>query len=116
MRPPRDPGGTIPYLAWRIAGASYLPELRDRAPQTDGLALLQKLYYDTALSASEFVFGALREFVPTSQVLFGSDFPYVTPAVLQAEKYGIESSKVWDDEGKAAINRGNALTLFPRFG
>ena len=26
-------GGTIPYLAWRISGASYLPELRDRAPR-----------------------------------------------------------------------------------
>jgi predicted TIM-barrel fold metal-dependent hydrolase len=108
-------GGTIPYLAWRIAGASYLPELRDRAPKSDGLALLQKLYYDTALSTSEFVFGALREFVPTSQVLFGSDFPYVTPAVLQAEKYGLETSKVLDDADRAAIDRDNALALFPRF-
>jgi len=108
-------GGTIPYLAWRIAGASYLPELRDRAPKTDGLALLQKLYYDTALSTSEFVFGALKEFVPMSQVLFGSDFPYIGPAVLQAERYGLENSKVLDDVARAAIDRGNALTLFPRF-
>jgi 6-methylsalicylate decarboxylase len=108
-------GGTIPYLAWRIAGASYLPELRDRAPKTDGLALLQKLYYDTALSTSEFVFGALKEFVPMSQVLFGSDFPYIGPAVLQAERCGLENSKVLDDAARAAIDRGNALTLFPRF-
>jgi len=108
-------GGTIPYLAWRIAGASYLPELRDRAPKTDGLALLQELYYDTALSTSEFVFGALTEFVPMSQVLFGSDFPYIGPAVLQAERYGLENSKVLDDAARAAIDRGNALTLFPRF-
>jgi predicted TIM-barrel fold metal-dependent hydrolase len=108
-------GGTIPYLAWRIAGASYLPELRNRAPKTDGLALLQKLYYDTALSPSEYVFGALREFVPMSQVLFGSDFPYVTPAVLAAEKYGIENSRVLDDQARSAINRENALTLFPKF-
>src|SRR5690242_14124343 len=108
-------GGTIPYLAWRIAGAAYLPELRDRAPKSDGLALLQKLYYDTALSTSEFVFGALREFVPVSQVLFGSDFPYVTPAVLQAEKHALETSAVWDDHAKAAIDRANALALFPRF-
>ena len=108
-------GGTIPYLAWRIAGASFLPELRDRAPKTDSLALLQKLYYDTALSTSEFVFGALKEFVPMSQVLFGSDFPYVPPAVLEAEKYSIENSKVLDDEDRAAINRDNALALFPKF-
>jgi 6-methylsalicylate decarboxylase len=108
-------GGTIPYLAWRIAGASFLPELRDRAPKTDPLALLQKLYYDTALSTSEFVFGALKEFVPVSQVLFGSDFPYVPPAVLEAEKHGIENSNVLDDQDRAAINRGNALQLFPKF-
>jgi predicted TIM-barrel fold metal-dependent hydrolase len=79
------------------------------------MALLQKLYYDTALSTSEFVFGALREFVPTSQVLFGSDFPYIGPAVLQAEKYALENSKVWDEGAKAAIDRENALALFPRF-
>jgi 6-methylsalicylate decarboxylase len=108
-------GGTIPYLAWRIAGASYLPQLRDRAPKADGMALLQKLYYDTALSTSEMVFGALREFVPMSQVLFGSDFPYVPPAVLQAERYGIETSKVLDDAARVAIDRENALALFPRF-
>jgi predicted TIM-barrel fold metal-dependent hydrolase len=108
-------GGTIPYLAWRIAGSSFLPELRDRAPKTDALALLQKLYYDTALSTSEFVFGALKEFVATSQVLFGSDYPYVPPAVLQAEKHGIENSKVLTDADRAAIDRDNALTLFPKF-
>jgi hypothetical protein len=34
---------------------------------------------------------------------------------LQAEKYRLESSKVWDDEAKAAIDRENALALFPRF-
>jgi 6-methylsalicylate decarboxylase len=70
---------------------------------------------DTALSTSEFVFGALKQFVPRSHVLFGSDFPYVTPAVLQAEKYGIESSTVLTDEDRAAIDRENALQLFPRF-
>jgi hypothetical protein len=35
--------------------------------------------------------------------------------VLQAEKYGIESSKVLTDEDRAPVNRGNALTLFPKF-
>jgi predicted TIM-barrel fold metal-dependent hydrolase len=53
----------------------------------------------------------LKEFVPISQVLFGSDFPYIGPAVLQAERYGLENSKVLDDAARAAIDRGNALTL-----
>ena len=50
-----------------------------------------------------------------SQVLFGSDFPYVTPAVLAAEKYGIESSTVLTDADRAAIDRNNPLQLFPKF-
>jgi hypothetical protein len=45
--------------------------LRDGAP-----GQLQRLFCDTALSTSEFVFGALKEFVPTSQILCGSDFPF----------------------------------------
>jgi predicted TIM-barrel fold metal-dependent hydrolase len=101
-------------LAWRIAGAAYLPELRDRAP-TDPMGQLQRLFYDTALSTSEFVFAALKEFVPTSQILFGSDFPFVGPEIIQAETAGIENSKVLDDETRAAIDRGNALQLFPKF-
>src|SRR5690348_5263613 len=98
-------GGTIPYLAWRIAGAAYLPELRDRAPK-DPMAQLQNLYYDTALSTSEYVFAALRQFVradvahPVRQRL-----PVHTRGGAAAEKFGIESSKVLDDEARAAINR-----------
>ena len=39
----------------------------------------------------------------------------MTPAVLAAEKYGIENSKVLDDGARAAIDHGSALALFPRF-
>ena len=107
-------GGTVPYLAWRIAAAAFLPQLRDRAPK-DPLGQLQRLYYDTALSASEFVFGALKEFVPASQILFGSDFPYVGPEIIEVETAGIDTSRVLDDEARAAIANGNALRLFPKF-
>jgi predicted TIM-barrel fold metal-dependent hydrolase len=107
-------GGTVPYLAWRIAGATVLPELRDRA-LTDPMGQLQRLYYDTALSTSEYVFAALREFVPTSRILFGSDFPYVSDTIIKAETMGIETSKVLDDATRAAIDCDNALTLFPKF-
>jgi predicted TIM-barrel fold metal-dependent hydrolase len=107
-------GGTVPYLAWRIAGAAYLPELREHAPK-DPMALLKGLYYDTALSTSEFVFGALREFVPTSQVLFGSDFPYISDGLIAAETAALDGSAVLDDAAQKAINRENALALFPNF-
>jgi predicted TIM-barrel fold metal-dependent hydrolase len=61
------------------------------------------------------VFAALPEFVGPSRVLFGSDFPYISPAVVGLETQAADNSKIWDDEATAAINRGNALSLFPRF-
>ena len=76
---------------------------------------LQRLYYDTALSTSEFVFAALQQFVPTSQILFGSDWPMVPELAVKLETAGLEGSKVLDDSTRNAINRQNALALFPRF-
>ena len=108
-------GGAVPYLAWRIAGAEFLPEMRDRALKGGALRQLQRLYYDTALSSSEYALAALRQFVPTSQILFGSDFPYVPDKIIEAETAGVENSKVLDDAARKAINRDNAGALFPRF-
>lgn len=111
-------GGTVPYLAWRIAGAVSVPGVADRATAGDAasaMRALASLYYDTALSTSECALAALREFTAPSHVLFGSDFPYVPDALIRAETSGIEASRVLDDASKAAIARDNALALFPRF-
>jgi predicted TIM-barrel fold metal-dependent hydrolase len=75
---------------------------------------LSKLYYDTTLSTSEQVFAALKQFVPTSQVLFGSDYPMVAESVAKTEIEMIEASKVLDADTRRAIYRDNALALFPR--
>jgi predicted TIM-barrel fold metal-dependent hydrolase len=61
------------------------------------------------------VFAALKEFVPMKQVLFGSDWPMVNERVVKIETTGLESSKVLDDATRRAIDRDNALALFPRF-
>jgi predicted TIM-barrel fold metal-dependent hydrolase len=106
-------GGAVPYLAWRLGLGELRPDLRARVPQ--GAAhYLRRLYYDTALSATEQVFASLRQFVPTSQILFGSDFPYLPDRLIEAETEGVDKSSVLDDGLRAAVNRGNALALFPR--
>jgi len=108
-------GGAVPYIALRIAlGAHELPGIGDKVPK-GALHYLQQLYYDTALSTSEYVFAALRQFVPTSQLLFGSDWPLVPEKVVKMETAGLENSKVLDDATRKAIYRDNALALFPRF-
>jgi predicted TIM-barrel fold metal-dependent hydrolase len=48
------------------------------------------------------------------QVLFGSDYPMVPEKVATIETQMLEASKVLDDKTRRAIDRENALALFPR--
>jgi predicted TIM-barrel fold metal-dependent hydrolase len=107
-------GGAIPYIAMRLAFGANLPHWPHENTPKGVMHYLKKLYYDTALSTSEQVFAALKEFVPTSQVLFGSDYPMVPEKVATIETQMIEQSKVLDDRTRQAIDRDNALALFPR--
>ena len=55
-------------------------DIADRVP--NGVPTeLKKLYYDVANSTNPSSMAALMNLVPTSQLLFGSDFPYVPCAV-----------------------------------
>jgi predicted TIM-barrel fold metal-dependent hydrolase len=108
-------GGTVPYIAWRIAMvAREYPEFGARAPK-GALHYLQRLYYDTALSTSEYALAALTKFVPASQILFGSDWPMVYESAVKTETADLESSEVLDDATRRAIYRDSAVALFPRF-
>lgn len=108
-------GGTVPFLAWRIAlGEMMVPQMRERVPK-GAMHYLRQLYYDTALSTSDAALSALTQFVPTTQIVFGSDFPLAPEPVVKAEIANFDSSPVLDVEARAAINRDNALRLFPRF-
>ena len=107
-------GGAIPYLALRIAFGENLANWPHENTPKGVLHYLKNLYYDTALSTSEQVFAALKEFVPTSQILFGSDYPMVPEKVATIETQMIEKSRVLDDRTRRAIDRDNALALFPR--
>jgi predicted TIM-barrel fold metal-dependent hydrolase len=107
-------GGAIPYLALRIQLSENLPSWPHHNTPKGSAHYLKRLYYDTALSTSEQVFAALREFLPTSQVLFGSDYPMVPEKVMTLETQMIEASQVLDARTRRAIDRDNALALFPR--
>ena len=71
---------------------------------------LKKLHYDIANSTNPSAMAALMNLVPTSQILFGSDTPYVP---IAATATGFDKMTLADDV-RFAINRGNALQLFPR--
>ena len=54
------------------------------------------------------------QFVPATQIVFGSDFPMVPEQIVRAETSGLETSKLLDVPTRNAIDRDNALTLFSR--
>ena len=103
-------GGTMPVLASRInAFFARHKELAAQAP--NGVPYeLKRLYYDVANSTNPSSMSALMNLVPTSQMLFGSDFPFVPVAVTAN---GIDNFKLSLGDAQA-VNRENAIGLFPR--
>ena len=105
-------GGAVPFLAERIARLEARPEFKKSVP--DGVvAELKRLRYDTALSANRFAFRALLELVPAANVLFGSDYPFAPEATMTASVRGLKTLGLAATD-LLAIERGNALELFPR--
>jgi predicted TIM-barrel fold metal-dependent hydrolase len=104
-------GGTMPVLAARIDGFFRARSaLASRVP--NGLLYeLKKLNYDIANATNNSSLAALMNLVPTTQIVWGSDFPYrpVAPTANGWDNYEVSP------EIKRAVNRENALKLFPRF-
>lgn len=104
-------GGTVPMLAGRMDYFfKFRPDAKTIAP--DGYeAEFRRLYYDTANATHPSSMASLLKLVPESQVVFGSDYPYV-PIDTQAaaiRKLGLSESTA------QAIESGNAVKLLPRF-
>lgn len=105
-------GGFLPYAAYRIAEVA--PVSRDDVPSRDGLLdLLRTFYFDTALSSPS-ALPSLTAFAQPDHILFGSDFPYAPVAVSKSFAAEQDASATLRAGQHDAINRANALALFPR--
>ena len=105
-------GGTIPMLAGRI---NYFHRnarnIADIAP--NGIeAELKRLFYDTANATHPSSMAALLKLVPATQVVYGSDYPYV-PMDVQVKALGEQGL---DRAMVQAIEHQNAERLIPRLG
>jgi predicted TIM-barrel fold metal-dependent hydrolase len=101
-------GGSVPMVAGRMQQYAP-PNIAEKAPQ--GIEYeLRRLYYDIAGTAYRPAIAALMALVPATQVLFGSDNPYVPLAETAAglAELGLSAADV------ELIGRKNALALFPR--
>ncbi|MBO0710678.1 MAG: amidohydrolase [Acetobacteraceae bacterium] len=70
---------------------------------------LKRFYYDTAQVANAVTITALAQLVPVSQIVFGTDYPYRTPA-----EHVRGLSERFDAAALQAIGRDNALRILPR--
>jgi predicted TIM-barrel fold metal-dependent hydrolase len=103
-------GGTLPALSGRLQGMFPPNVAGDRAPNGVG-AEVKKLYFDVSNAAYPAALDALLDVVPVSQILFGTDYPFVKVATTVA---GLNQYARFSKSDLEALNRGNAMRLFPR--
>jgi predicted TIM-barrel fold metal-dependent hydrolase len=104
----------VPYFAWRL---SVSPMIDKRLPQLSREQVFESLahfWYDNALAPGEQTFGALDRVARPERIVFGTDYPFANPRVI-AEAVKTYESGFLPDARRAAINRGNALALFPKY-
>jgi len=106
-------GGTLPFLAHRIAIFDKKTKFQDMYPK-GALAYMKLFYFDTALSGEGAVLNGLSSIVDETRILFGSDYPYVSEDVVDKETTGLDSYEGFDINAMTAINYQNAEKLFPR--
>ena len=107
-------GGTIPYLATRIAeGAWRWQGAAENAPR-GFYYYLKRLYYDTAGAANPYNLPSLRALADTRHILFGTDYPFATTPMIAAKIDGIARFDGFDADERRAVEEKSALALFPR--
>jgi 6-methylsalicylate decarboxylase len=106
-------GGFVPYASHRMAVAITADTGRSPADILDEFA---GFYFDTALSSSAAALPTLLAFAKPGHITFGSDWPFAPTAAGRLFAAGLETYPGLDAEALVAINRANALALFPRFG
>jgi 6-methylsalicylate decarboxylase len=102
-------GAAVPVLAGRAVVTGAGRQFAEKVPR--GIEHeLKKLHYDVALAGNRPALAALFAFVPVSQVLLGSDYPFGTSGdgIRGLEEFGVSPGDL------DAIYRGNAQRLIPR--
>jgi predicted TIM-barrel fold metal-dependent hydrolase len=115
-------GAAIPTLAGRIkdrvpaAGSTKNGKFNPEAGTSDKVPRgawyeLKRLYYECAHATYAMPMAALRAFAPSTQFLFGTDFP-IEPT--ESTVYNLPLVKLPSDV-QHALDRGNAERLWPKF-
>jgi predicted TIM-barrel fold metal-dependent hydrolase len=108
-------GGVVPYFAWRL---SVSPMIDPRLPQispADAYARLKHFWYDNALAPTAETMACLKEVALPERIVFGSDWPFANAKVIAEAVKTYEAVTSLSPAQRNAIDRENALALFPQF-
>ena len=102
-------GGTVPMLAHRVANLVLVrKDLAERLP--DGaVAVFRKLYFDIVSATNPPAMAALMKLTSATQLLFGTDIPYMKAenTVRELADLGLSAADI------RAIECDNALRIMP---
>ena len=112
-------GGCLPYLSFRLSQLMTeqdiaRPAFSDRVPE-GAAGYVGKFYFDTAISGSAAALAGLTAVTEPSHILFGSDWPYIHRQTVETQTTTLQTWPGFTLETFAAMERENALALFPRF-
>jgi aminocarboxymuconate-semialdehyde decarboxylase len=106
-------GGSIPYLAARFAIIDEMGFIADGEQRGSAADMFRRIYWDTALAASDPVLRMLRDVAGIDQILYGTDFPYLRRDLAIRSRQRILLSSELNDSEKRAILGANASRLLP---
>jgi 6-methylsalicylate decarboxylase len=107
-------GGLMPYFAWRLSISPMIDARLEQLSPADIYARLGAFWYDNALSPTAETLACVERLAPAGQIVFGSDWPFANARVINEVVKAYEAVPL-SDAHRGAIDRGNALSLFPQW-
>jgi predicted TIM-barrel fold metal-dependent hydrolase len=107
-------GGLAPYFSWRLSVSPMIDKRLRQMSREQILGLLRRFWYDNALSPGAQTWGCLQQVAAPEQIVFGTDWPFANVQVTAEAMKTYEALGAISAAQREAIDRENALRLFPR--
>ena len=101
----------MPFLIERFDFRENIPPYKSKMPRPFR-AQIKDFFYDTAQVANPVAMTALKQLVPSSQIVFGTDYPFRT---MTEHVKTLAASNVFSADELRAIDAGNALAMMPHY-
>ncbi len=104
-------GGTLPFVSWRASAVIDNIPVKEKHFPLGAMQYLKRFNYDLALSSSEQAVAALRQLVPVTKILFGSDFPFAPDPMPSVNTKLFNQTSFFSDQDRLLIGNENPSKL-----